>query len=1385
LTAGTSYTVALKALSGTAWTSSSSTTSASVTTNKIGSKPTFTFNSTTANQVDVSYVQTTTGTTPVLYYYYLNGVKSSSLSSTTFSIPSLTNTTANYYSLYILANNAGGDISSNSQYISFVGSVPTGTATPVLNGLSITYSQTTPGTSPTTFYYSYYQDGSNRKGPVTSPFTTDSSSNQNVYVVADNSGGVVVSSAITGAPYLQGSAPSINTITPGLNSLTFAYSASIGGNPPTVSYYYSSDGTTLLGTGTTGTSITVSDLNINQTYQYYIIAVGLSGTTEIWRNVSTISTATRPYIKGTSPTVTVSPVYNSENSLQVTYGDSSGGNPEVTKYQYYTTPPGISGLVDVGGAVNNQFTIPGLTANTSYTVTMRALGSTEWTSDDTTSASVTTNKIGSAPSITNVSAVDGTSNSIRVTFTDPSDGTPSTTKYQYYTTPPGSSGITDAVVSNGAFTITDLSSGTAYTVTMRSVSSTSWVSAYSTTSTSVSTNTLGGPLTVSTLNGEGKITVTYSQVNPGTSTTNFFYSLNGQALISAPASPFDLSGSALTSTSPYSIYVLARNPAGDISSNAFTGYVFGSKPTMSVLNGEGKITVTYAQEIAGTTGTSFFYSLNGQSLTSAPASPFDLSGSALISTSPYSIYVLARNPAGDISSNTTNGNVFGSRPSIDGITKNVGNSITVAFTQSQKGTNTTTYYYSLDGSNVLVDASSSGTSLTIPNLNELTTYSIYVVASNPAGNVFSLASTGVSILGTQPTIDSITKNVGNSITVAFTQSQKGTNTTTYYYSLDGSNVLVDASSSGTPLTIPNLINTSLYSIYVVASNPAGNVFSTVSSNVSIKGTKPTMTLLPVANSSGVLRLTYSQSNTGTAPVSYYYSNNVTGFPRTLITSNPYNITELSGTTSVYIIANNAAGDAISDVSSATPYLLGNPPSISSITPGINTLTVTFSSATGGNPSSFTYYYSYDGINRQPGQVTSPFTISGLTSAKTVYIIANNAAGDAISDVSSATPYLLGNPPSISSITPGINTLTVTFSSATGGNPSSFTYYYSYDGINRQPGQVTSPFTISGLTSQKTVYIIANNTAGDVSSNSFTATPYLLGNPPSISSITPGINTLTVTFSSATGGNPSSFTYYYSYDGINRQPGQVTSPFTISGLTSQKTVYIIANNTAGDVSSNSFTATPYLLVNNPVVNDITPGPNKLTVSFTGSTGANPAPTYYYSLNGGSLTEVPSNQSPFDISGLTQAVSNSVYVLARNIVGDISSNVLTGTPYIIGGAPTITNITAVRSGLSVEFTGSTGGYPSPTTYYYAIDSDSPVNASSTTSPIVIRKLTTVKEYTVRLYAQNSAGLSSASNALTGTPLAGTDTEVITPATYWTLQYWSTPSFWKKSYWSKKRK
>jgi hypothetical protein len=114
--------------------------------------------------------------------------------------------------------------------------------------------------------------------------------------------------------------------------------------------------------------------------------------------------------------------------------------------------------------------------------------------------------------------------------------------------------------------------------------------------------------------------------------------------------------------------------------------------------------------------------------------------------------------------------------------------------------------------------------------------------------------------------------------------------------------------------------------------------------------------------------------------------------------------------------------------------VGTSPIVLNVTPGTNQLTVDFTQTDLGDPLP-TYYYSFDGVDvLGSGVFSSPLIISDISAATTFYIVASNSAGNAFSDPSSGTPNTVGSNPTIDTVTPGTNQLTVNFTQSDLGSP---------------------------------------------------------------------------------------------------------------------------------------------------------------------------------------------------------------------------------------------------------------------------------------------------------------------------------------------------------------
>jgi len=348
--------------------------------------------------------------------------------------------------------------------------------------------------------------------------------------------------------------------------------------------------------------------------------------------------------------------------------------------------------------------------------------------------------------------------------------------------------------------------------------------------------------------------------------------------------------------------------------------------------------------------------------------------------------------------------------------------------------------------------------------------------------------------------------------------------------------------------------------------------------------------------------------------------------------------------------------------------IGDAPVITSVSGGIQTLTVNFNASAGGNPPPTTYYYSLDQTNYvNANTTTSPIVITGLSGGTySVSLIATNLAGNTSpSNVFTGQTFFVGSAPVITGVLNGadLNTLSITFNASTGGNPSPTTYYYSFDRTTYvNANTTTSPIVITGLSGGTyNVSLIANSLAGNTSSsNVVSGNPTTIGTAPTITSINSIAGGLTVNFTPSVGTYPVPV-YYYSINGgvsyVNS--GVSSSPVTITGLTNpvSTSVSLLANNIGGNTSSsNTMSGTPYIIGSAPVINGVDVSGNNVTITFTGSTGGYPTPNIYYSLNGRTYVQAPSNSSPISLTNVNIQVQ-TVTLSAVNSAGSAISNTFT--------------------------------------------------------------------------------------------------------------------------------
>jgi predicted RNA-binding protein with TRAM domain len=221
--------------------------------------------------------------------------------------------------------------------------------------------------------------------------------------------------------------------------------------------------------------------------------------------------------------------------------------------------------------------------------------------------------------------------------------------------------------------------------------------------------------------------------------------------------------------------------------------------------------------------------------------------------------------------------------------------------------------------------------------------------------------------------------------------------------------------------------------------------------------------------------------------------------------------------------------------------------------------------------------------------------------------------------------------------------------------------------------------------------------------------------PTISSITPGNQQLSVAFTAGSDGGSAITNYKYSTNGgtnwQTRASGTTASPLVISTLSTDGTtaltngtsynVQIRAVNAVGDGTATASTAaTPRTTPSTPTITGITPGNQQLSVAFTaGSDGGSAITTYKYSTDGGINWQTRASgttASPLLIStlstdgttALTNGVSYDIQIRAVNAAGDGTATGTTqGTP-TAPASPTLNAVT-LASVLSTTYGTASAG------------------------------------------------------------------------------------------------
>jgi len=745
-----------------------------------------------------------------------------------------------------------------------------------------------------------------------------------------------------------------------------------------------------------------------------------------------------------------------------------------------------------------------------------------------------------------------------------------------------------------------------------------------------------------------------------------------------------------------------------------------------------------------------------------------------------------------------------SKPTIGVITANTDGSVSVAFTSGATGGSAITdYKYKID-SGSLVSVGSTSSPFTISSgLSLGTSNAITLLAVNSAGN--GAISDAVSVIPAAvpaaPTITDDTTGDNNSAIIHFTAgASNGRDITDYKYKID-SGSLVSVGSTSSPFTISSLINGISYNITLFAVNEMGTgaVSNTKAVIPAPVPDSPVVTGAVPGNSKISMTFTVGENN-GADIIRYEYSIN-TGSnwstvtlltPTTAIgditpgTTATFDVGSLSnGTPYVVMLRSVNATGSSSPVSSSSviPVTTPSSPTNVVVSPGNQEAIVTYDNSDSDGGSVILYYqYSIDnGINWTQflvftlEEIPRP-KITGLTNNKDppyqVRVRAFNAVGGGTqsSPAIELIPLLVPGAPFITGIIPSNKAASVEFTAGDAFGTTITNYDYSTDaGITwttRSPSDITSPIQINELNNGQTyqVRIRAVNSNGvGTSSNASIVQPTSSPTAPTVTSVTPGDEQISINFTpGAVWGSPA-VNYQYSFDNGNKwvpmNPAQTTSPLIITGLTNGTSYTVIIRTVRSygpdDSPSSPTVVIPATVPDAPRISVVSGNLSAIITITDGSNNGRSITNYQYSIDNGStwtIRDPASIVSPLTLTGLEFNQTYQIKLKSYNQMGWGAESVAESVTIAKKpDAPIIDSTTASNEKVTIAFTAGNSNNLPLTNYKYSTDNGvtlsdrSPV---STTSPLEITGLTNGSEYKIILYAINNAGVGT-----------GSETQIIT--------------------------
>ena len=559
------------------------------------------------------------------------------------------------------------------------------------------------------------------------------------------------------------------------------------------------------------------------------------------------------------------------------------------------------------------------------------------------------------------------------------------------------------------------------------------------------------------------------------------------------------------------------------------------------------------------------------------------------------------------------------------------------------------------------------TSIFVSGLSSNTAYVFSLMTSNSSGTSTASPTVTITTLPNQPTSLTLINTSTNSITISFTPPT-GSVAITY------SSTVGTGSGTPTTYTITGLTASTTYSISIIATNATGSSTSSALTRTTATAPPTNLSANTITTSSTIVTFTAPVGVTNGSVFTLYAGGQLIGSINYPTFS--FNLTGLSSNT-IYpftITATNSNGTSIASNILYVTTLPIAPTTITIISSTSTTLTMSFPAPSGN--ASVVYYAS---IGTSSGNYNN-FTVSGLNSNTTYLftITVTNSAGSAVSQSFSATTVLAA-PTGIAIVSSSVSGASLSFTPPSGA--STGTTYTVYNGgticgTASYPATTINAIGLSSNTSY-TLTMTAVNANGSSAVSSSVSVNTLPSPPTSIVATIISDTYASIAFTASTGALAiSNYT-------VTSTPGSIvvsgtSSPITITGLTANTayTFIVTATNVQGTstVSAASNSITTNSLPNPPTgLIATTINANSVIVGFTPSVGSIIS---YLATTNNNITGTSTN-SPITISGLSIATSYTVTIQSIDSYGkSVASSPLSfttlSTSLVFNGYNTVTTV-----------------------------------------------------------------------------------------------------------------